>query len=868
MKFRRILLAALAVFAFSYLLDLRGIRWEFLHPDEYQIAKWVKSTRTAPYIRSRVYPEGLFRISGILQAVDRLHDRAVLREADWERQGGDAYPRDGAEETPPLVLRSKTTTLLRVRYWNAALVSFAAVFVLLLGLETTRRVSVSVLAAMLFAAHPFVVEHAHYAETEGAMIFATTLALWLLSRAIRKESIPLLAAAALCAGFAIASKFSLLLFTGLLPVNAFLVARRKGHSPWMALLFAAAALAVVGLGFTLATPKLWMDPGLFARQLARIRGSSYGEVRRLLGESRGRPHARLVLKARSLWDELSKFGLPWLLWTLGASALWFRRRLRPLWPALPLFGLAYPVYALILFPWFRNQELLPALPYIALTTVLPLEVALSRTGNPAAPHRYRDWLWRIPCILIPLFFVGRTFREGVFMSGAFATREMRAEVDRWLDLCGPERGKFLVENYAGLHVDMARSTEENAGCSKIEFVSPDEWESLDCDFLLRAPDFPGRGCRDPKTGDLYPSCRANRDRILPDLLPLRSWHLADGPKPLFAQVEVDLLGRGHPGSPTTEPPALAPLFIRAMHYGTGGMHVAAGQERLGPIEALKVTGRRTEVTFSPPTDGGSYANRFYGVAINFSRNASVKVAWNRGFAPLVQEVPAGGATLFRSTASLKSPFSPVGSARVRLLGDDQTFHTLVVFTADASRAAALLRAFGNADAAGALEVETGHLAPLPESLVADFSHAAFGPVLLRRDAVPFDPLQANREGFLYADLPFIPLQGQDCTLRLRITGSWHFSSEANASNPAAISLPEFTVDGVPPRSATALGWDDTGALVVDLALGAPKRPSALRLGVRAPDSVNTLALSNAELRWETSATDWQDTTGQRASRAE
>ena len=850
MKFRRILLAALAVFSFSYLLDLRGIRWEFLHPDEYQIAKWVKSTRTAPYIRSRVYPEGLFRISGFLQAVDQLHDRAVLREANWERQGGDAYPRDGAEETPPLVLRSRTTTLLRVRYWNAALVSFAAVFVLLLGLETTRRISVSVLAAMLFAAHPFVVEHAHYAETEGAMIFATTLALWLLARAVRKESIPLLAAAAFCSGFAIASKFSLLLFTGLLPFNAFLVARRKGRSPWLALLFALAALAAVGLGFALATPKIWMNPGLFARQLARIRGSSYGEVRRLLGESRGRPHARLVLKARSLWDELSKFGLPWLLWTLGASAFWFRRHLRPLWSALPLFGLAYPIYALILFPWFRNQELLPALPFIALTTVLPLEAALSRPGTAVARPSRRDWLWRIPCILIPLLFVGRTVRDGIFMSGAFATREMRTEVDRWLDLCGPERGRFLVENYAGLHVDMARSTEENAGCSKIEFVSPDEWESLGCDFLLRAPDFPGRGCRDPKTGDLYPSCRNNRDRILSDLLLLRSWHLADGPKPLFAQVEVDLLGRGRPGSPQTEPPVLAPLFIHAMHYGTGGMHVAAGQKRLGPIEALKATGKRTEVTFSPPADGGSYANRFYGVAINFSRGDAVKVSWNRGFHPRVQEVPAGGAVLFRSTAALKSPFSPVGSTRVRLLGDDQTFHTLVVFTADPARAAALLRAFGNADAAVALEnSEVRPSAPLPESLVADFSHAVSGPVVLRRRAIPFDPHLSNREGFLYADLPFIPLQGQTCTLRLRIADEWHFSREANSGDPHAVELPEFTVDGTTPQEAKVVGWDNDGALVIDIPLTAPKRPSSLRLGVRAPDAVDELSLKNVELMW-------------------
>jgi hypothetical protein len=83
-----------------------------------------------------------------------------------------------------------------------------------------------------------------------------------------------------------------------------------------------------------------------------------------------------------------------------------------------------------------------------------------------------------------------------------------------------------------------------------------------------------------------------------------------------------------------------------------------------------------------------------------------------------------------------------------------------------------------------------------------------------------------------------------------------------------VHLPEFAVDGAPLRSATALGWDDTEALVVDLALGAPKRPTALRLGVRAPDAVDSLALSNAELRWGTSATDWQCPTGQRASRAE
>ena len=834
--------AAILVFGCSYGLNLRGIRWEYLHPDEYQIAKWVKSTQEHRFIRSRVYPEGFFRLAPMFRRAEELHDKTMLRMENWERQGVKEHiPSGDVEQDEKTEFRTRRTLLLRARYWNALLVALSAVFVFLMGRETLRCTGWSLLAALLYALHPFVVEHAHYAETDGAMLFGATLSLWLLSRAARKDSLPLLALASLAAGFAIASKFSLLLLAGLLPLNAFLIARRTGRGTGQAALFAVGALAVLALGFVLATPKLYLEPHKYMHQLHRIRKLTYGEMRRILGEGKDTPHAGFLFKMRSLKSEILKFGIPWLLWMAASLLAWFRKRFRVQWSVVPLFGLAYPVYAMALFPWFRNQELLPWLPFVALTTFLPA------VSCPTTTQWHRRLLKPL-CILCPLLLLGRAAWQGVNMAEAFGTGELRMEAKRWLNLCAPRDRKILFETYAGLHIDVRDSEMKHASCDKLEFVPPETWEELDCDYVLRAPEISGRGSTDPFTGDLYPTCRANRDHILSGLHPLRNWRLSSPAKPLFSQVEVELLGQGQDSDTKADVPVLAPLYLHADHYGTGGMHVSPGREGLGPMEALKVTGRRTRVTFSPPGDDGVFAGRYYGVAFNLSGKESVAVSWSRGFTPKKADVPAGKAVLFTSTAELKSPFEPVGATEVRLRGDDQTFHTLVVFTADPRRAAAILRAFGNEEAAATLPEKEPDV--LPESLLADFSHASLGPITLRRDAISFDPRHAAQEGVLEADLPLALLKGQAATLRLRIAGTWTFSEEDNGGDPAAVRLPEFLVGGTDPVPARALGWDANGALAVELDLPPCVSPEALWLGVRAPKTVDMLQLEDVDLRWK------------------
>jgi len=203
---RRILSALLlaAVFFLSLALNMRGIAWARLAPDEHRIAAWMGSLDAGEkiFIRNRVYPEGLFTLAKAIRFLERKGEKMADGIASWQEQ------RTEGLAAPPQE-RPKRFHVVRIRRINAWLGAFATAFVFLAFLEVFGGPVFAALGALLFAFHPLVVEHAHYAETDMMMLFMGALSLWALTRAGRRASAALFLFAAFLVGGAIASKFTL-----------------------------------------------------------------------------------------------------------------------------------------------------------------------------------------------------------------------------------------------------------------------------------------------------------------------------------------------------------------------------------------------------------------------------------------------------------------------------------------------------------------------------------------------------------------------------------------------------------------------------------------------------------------------------------
>ena len=903
--------AALACALVTAALCSRGIHWALMHPDEPVVERRTRSELAGHVMHKQVFPAGYYRLATAMDPIDALARDAARGVSGWMRQeGADGPVAVRRAEWPPQPLRPRL--LMRIREWNvllAALSSFLVFYLLrtLLG----GGIAIPTVATLVYAAHPFVVEHAHYAETDAAMLATGAAAFLLMAQALRRERPWLLVAAGAAAGFTVSMKFSYLLFAAVLPVEAVALARRRGAGARSAAALAFGSLGAMLAGYLAGTPMLLLAPRTYLALSRAENARVYSENARVLQRLADIPFPNLWVKGRAMVDEAGRLGWGWWLWAAAAAPLWFSRRMRRLWPSVPMFGFAYAPFAFFVFPWFRQQEFLPMIPFLVATIALPAAFPLRGRRLPAV----------VRCLALAVLCAAAfsTFRDGVRVSSAFATVETRVAMGRWLALCAPSGRNYGVENYAETGNALARRLDNGPPAKfqhigKVEAYDPAAFAAIGLDYFLRTPDRRGRFIYDPRTGRRFPEFQRNRDATLGSSCLLRTWCAAPDNRPKFSQVGVQLYGRPDDGPAVADIPAVpaAPLHVYGQSFGDAPdiLRFGADSPHVGPVEAIQLTRIPVAAAFDPLPAGG----RYYAVAINFSGDEDATVRWNRGFSPARASVPPHGAALFTSTHALASPWRTVAMARVKSDRDGLNDLCLLAVTSDRALAASLLRRHGAPDAAATLGSDAPEGSPLrTEALLAAGAHVAdalvpalaptlapgLAPALVptlasalasaraalgnatsapgislcglplrihddfARICLPpfaFGPRPAypgivarlrsrgQEKGWLWAEFPTV-LEPGHYALRLFLSNDPRCTETACGGDCSLAPLPAFAAIGASVRSARATGWARDGSLAVELSLDAEDDGVPLAVGFAADRGITSLSASGATLRW-------------------
>ena len=884
------LLSAAALALVTVVFASRGIHWALLHPDELIVEQRTRSAFYGKVVHKEVFPAGYYRLAKVMNGIDGMLSDIDHGISDWTQQEGEmgTAPIYRESNEPP----TRPRLLLRIREWNVILAAISTVFVFfLLRTLFEGKLLATSLGTLLYAAHPFVIEHSHYAETDAALLATEALALLLMALALRGRRPWQLVAAAFVAGFAVSMKFSCLLFAGVLPVEAFVVAHRLGWRKRCASALAAGTLAAMLAGYLVGTPMLLLAPRTYL-ELSRVESQRvYAENAKVLSKLAGLPFANLFVKGRAMLDEASRLGWGWWLWALLCTPLWFSRQMRRNWAGVPLFGLAYLPFAFLTFPWFRQQEYLPMLPFLAATIVLPLAcfpLPVSRCRLPVSRCLKLAALAAVLCVAVS------TVRDSARVSSAFTEIETHRAAERWLGLCAPRHSRFGLEPYALVGVGIVRRpdaepTDVRHRISKLESYDANAWADLSLDYFVRSPDRRGRYAFNPLTGRRFPKDQSRYDAILADAVPLRSWRASPNDHPKFSQVSLELYGRSDGVPVVADVPVLpsAPLFVFGNSFGTRAMRVGADSPHVGPVEAVQLTRRKVTVAFDPLPKG----ERYYAVAMNFDPEHSSRVSWTRGFEPASTTIPPNGAALFTSTSSLYSPWRTVAESRVRSNLDGQEALNLVAVTADRALAESLLRRHGAPEAAVSLgrDAEAGTpaaaesllaasdqaaargvlgpvctaaisalggeavvpgimLGGLPLRIQDDFSRICLGPFTFGAKTLYPGSLARERPGFLWAEFPIVLEPGR-YTLRLFLANAPHLTARACDGDPERALLPSFDAIGANVLSAHATGWARDGSLAVEIELACDGDNIPFLLGVSVDRGVTSVASSGITLRW-------------------
>ena len=859
MKKRLPIFLLVFVFLVSLALNMRGINWAQLAPDENQIASWMSAMDKGEtlFIRNRVYPEGFFAFAKALRVVDRQCDKISSHIADWQRQNAEKSSRNGADADMAAGSRFPVRRIRRINAWLGAT---ASAFVFLMLLEMFGSPVLACVGALLFAFHPFLIEHAHYAETDMMMVLMETLALWLMTLALKRGNAWLFTASAFLTGAAVASKFSLTPMLFLLPPNAVIVMRRRGKGWGTSLAFAVASLLVATGGFVAFTPKLWHAPALWIAQYGAIKRSAYGELEGLLGEDIGKPYAATMLRMRFLLKHARFCGLACWMAVAVSLPLWCRRECRPFVTGMPLFGAAYLAIAALTFPWFRTQEFLPALPFLAASAILPLAVSL-RLRNIAV--RYAA----LAASLVLLLAVSSQIASaGILTTNSFTATETRLAFADWIDCSAAEGKTWITEFYTTLASPsryFRQGKNRIEGCSKLERIMPGQWDEINCDYFVVANNFIGRGIFSPLTGKRFPACQEALDHIMADAIELNRWSLSDGLGTTFSQADVSLYANHAGATPEVNLRRFLfqPALVKGKWWGNSTVRISQASGLLGPLEGVHVIGKRTDIEFQPLPPGQFW----YAVAVNQSGGAPVAIDFARGFSPGKQLLQPGEAGLFVSNKSLLSRWRPVPSTRVRLRGNDHVSRCTAFFTRDASMAAALLRFYGNEAAAASIAppaagddgvdraaalLENGDSNPslavngIPARIVHDFSRARVDKIFF---IIPDAPLLAKfKEGFIYADVP-LSLCAGDCTFAFKLRQS---RVAASLLAQQERTMESFDLIGARLVGAEIGSLDKDMNLDVTLRIRGSGRYMPLYLGVKSPDETATSCEAiSLELTW-------------------
>ncbi len=480
----------------AFLLRSQGIDWPKFHPDEYPIGIWIENTADHAYVSDKVYAGGFFTLARPVQWCCRVARHAVQA---W------AYHRGATD----CVQDDHFDAMLFARWFNVWLGTLTCLFLYGLVRRVTGSGGAGVLAAALLAFAQYPVEHCHYGETDIAMVFMLTLALWAWSTAIDNRRLFWFIAAALVSGFAAGTKFPLMILA-VLVLGMGLI--RTGLPPRLTgLAYAGLGVGLFALGFILANPMTVMDWDGFRAGLTWEHRRVYAEMALNLGVMNNDPHFRFLAHLWAMSRGLATLGWGWIILAIIGIPCALLKDYRRFWPVLLLFPALYSMYWIFTAPWVRTQEFMNYLPVLAALAMLPL-VILWRARRP---------LFRLTVLIMACTALTLNAWNGLQVAALFGWTDTRLMARQWLERHLPASATLAVESYAEPACPDTRQPQ--VLIDKIEKDEISRLQAHGADYVLRAANVTGRGLVHPITDRRYPSVQRKFDEFIANSQHLRAW---------------------------------------------------------------------------------------------------------------------------------------------------------------------------------------------------------------------------------------------------------------------------------------------------------------------------------------------------------
>ena len=548
-----------------------------LHPDERNIARWMNRMQATGSLRPQTYAGGFF----VLANVARSATEAFAQHAGhrWAYFIGKA-DRLNASPLDPVVFG---------RHFNVWLGTLSILLTAALARRIARSRAAALVAAALMAFAAFPIEHAHYLESDMAMLSTLLLALWALSRFLAMRRIRDWILAAVCCGFAAGTKFPLAVLILPLAVSVRAPLEHPRPARRIALLLALAA-GGAWLGFVAATPDA-LHRQEFRAGLAKACAAVFAETAEILGPAAGAPFARQHMNAANLTRFAGTLRLGWLLLAAAGLPLCFARRFRPFWPVAILFPVALSAYVVFLAPWSRSQEFMALLPNLAVLAALPV----------AALWQARARAAKGGALVLAAAAVLPVAQTGVAVSSQFAWDDTRRLANRALSACFPTEQPLAAERYAapaeaGLTSRVWPMSEYAAEASRAHnpLAVPD--------YLLLNVDFHSRGLCDPRTLELFPPFAENKAALRADGMRIAAWSAlaSPAPQPYFRAPRIELWHRRAGALPVADLGVELPRPTLVADEGRTSFF--PHDLRAGPRRALLVDKHPREIAIGGPGD--------------------------------------------------------------------------------------------------------------------------------------------------------------------------------------------------------------------------------------------------------------------------
>lgn len=652
----------------TFIFAARGLeRSHYLHPDEHTISYWVFDFLEKGYISSRLYPEGLYVLTKpILNIIDKNAKSNNDLEL-WEQSQNTPYKYENFSTycDPYLFVNS-------FRWINVTLLIIATFCFFLLAYKFFNSIVVATIGGIILGCNFLLIEHAHYAESDIIGMLFSLLTMCAICWHLKKDNWLTLILGAFLGGFAFSCKFSnaplliLLCFLFFRKLAFSLKSTTKKQKKAFILLFFIFCFVVLLLGILIGLPHLYLDYHSFIRKAQFTTQKTYNEIVQILSVAKYEPYAKLRANFSWLLQALTKFGLfIQIFWALSIIPLVTRKDNRKYILIFYIYPIFYVIFALFKFPFLRDQELIPLVPFILFASLFFAQYLINLFNR-------NKFIGTLGAIVVAIFTIYQT-SQGIKMSSAFKHIDTSIFFANWV--------KTHIVPDANIYKEPRSIGKSNP--SKIERVCNKEFCSK-YDFVVRSPQNRKRGVFNPITGERFPEMQKKFDYFLENASLTTSCDHKYPNNPVFGALPVELWTINN--SLATNSNNTSKIY-RNLISGGSDYYVSPNNNFARVFDCLKLTGQRSRIRL-----GISPKQKYWAVVRLEYADEPQEVKWNNFFIPKKAKISPKHTKFFTLSdfAWINSYFDIWPSFKVRIKGNEATSLAWVYVTDNPAQVTSLL----------------------------------------------------------------------------------------------------------------------------------------------------------------------------------